>query len=67
MIRHMLQRGYLMSSQLYVTWSHTDVLVAGMLAALDESLTLVAKTQECGELKSEAGVQNNEPGFARLV
>jgi len=67
MIRHMLQRGYLMSSQLYVTWPHTDVLVAGMLAALDESLTLVAKTQERGELKSEAGVQNNEPGFARLV
>jgi hypothetical protein len=67
MIRHMLQRGYLMSSQLYVTWPHTDELIAGMLSALDESLDRVAKTQERGELKREAGVEIVQQGFARLV
>jgi len=60
MIRHMLQRGYLMSSQLYVTWPHTGALVVGMLAALDESLTIVAKTP----LEAAHGPQQ---GFARLV
>ncbi|MFN0078094.1 MAG: aminotransferase class III-fold pyridoxal phosphate-dependent enzyme [Prosthecobacter sp.] len=60
MIRHMLQRGYLMSSQLYVTWPHTDALVAGMLAALDESLAIVAQTP----LEAAKGPQQ---GFARLV
>ena len=67
MIRHMLQRGYLMSSQLYVTWPHTDELITGMLAVLDESLDLVSKTQERGELKSTAGVEIAQQGFARLV
>jgi hypothetical protein len=67
MIRHMIQRGYLMSSQLYVTWPHTDELIAGMLAALDESLDRVSKTQERGELKHEAGIELAQQGFARLV
>ena len=60
MIRHMLQRGYLMSSQLYVTWCHDDEKVASMLAALDESLTIVAQTP----LEAAQGPQH---GFARLV
>ena len=60
MIRHMLQRGYLMSSQLYVSWTHTDELITGMLAALDESLAVVAKTP----LEAAQGPQQ---GFARLV
>ncbi len=67
MIRHMLQHRYLMSSQLYVTWPHTEELVAGMLSALDESLDLVFKTHERGEMKTEAGVQSTGTGFARLV
>lgn len=65
MIRHMLQRGFLMSSQLYVTWSHTAELLGGMLAALDESLGLVLKSQESGGLEVEAAV--GQQGFARLV
>ncbi|MCF7788208.1 MAG: aminotransferase class III-fold pyridoxal phosphate-dependent enzyme [Prosthecobacter sp.] len=60
MIRHMLQRGFLMSSQLYVTWSHTEAMVAEMLAALDESLAIVANTP----LELAQGPQQ---GFARLV
>lgn len=60
MIRHMLQRGYLMSSQLYATWCHDDEKIAGMLAALDESLAMVAATP----LEAAQGPQQ---GFARLV
>lgn len=60
MIRHMLQRGYLMSSQLYVTWPHTEELIGGMLAALDESLSVVSSTP----LEAAQGPQQ---GFARLV
>jgi len=60
MIRHMLQRGYLISSQLYVTWCHDDEKVAGMLAALDESLDLVSQaTLDAAEAPQQ--------GFARLV
>lgn len=60
MIRHMIQRGYLMSSQLYVTWSHMDEHLSGMLAALDEVLALMEQTP----LEPITGVQQ---GFARLV
>ncbi|OYW61015.1 MAG: hypothetical protein B7Z40_19195, partial [Bosea sp. 12-68-7] len=60
MIRHMLQRGFLMSSQLYVTWPHTEAMMSDMLAALDESLAIVSKTP----LEAAQGPQQ---GFARLV
>ncbi len=67
MIRHMLQRGFLMSSQLYVTWSHTEELLGGMLAALDESLGLVVKSEERGGLEAEVGFVGIQQGFSRLV
>ena len=67
MIRHMLQRGFLMSSQLYVTWPHREEIIAHMLDALDASLAEVAKTQERGALKAESGVGHVQQGFARLV
>ncbi len=60
MIRHMIERGYLMSSQLYVTWSHTEANVFDMLAALDEALAIVAQSP----LEPATGGQQ---GFARLV
>jgi glutamate-1-semialdehyde 2,1-aminomutase len=60
MIRHMLQRGFLMSSQLYVTWSHTEAMLDDMLTALDESLRIVAETP----LDTAHAPQY---GFARLV
>lgn len=67
MIRGMLRRGYLMSSQLYVTWCHTPELVAGMLSALDETLAEVTAVQARGALKAESGVTQVQQGFARLV
>lgn len=67
MIRHMLGRGFLMSSQLYVMWPHTNAIVSSMLSALDESLGLVTKTHERGALKVESGVKGVQQGFARLV
>lgn len=60
MIRLMLERGFLMSSQLYVTWAHDEENVAAMLAALDETLAIVAATP------LEA-VHGGQQGFARLV
>lgn len=67
MIRHMLQRGFLVSSQLYATASHTPGHVAGLLAALDESLDQVARLHDQGALKSASGVGPVQQGFARLV
>jgi hypothetical protein len=60
MIRHMLHRSFLMPSWLYVTYSHDEEKVASMLAALDESLAIVAPTP----LEAAQGPQQ---GFARLV
>ncbi|HCN76225.1 MAG TPA: class III aminotransferase [Verrucomicrobiales bacterium] len=60
MIREMLQRGYLMSSQLYVTWCHDDEKVAGMLAALDEALRIL-------EVTPMEQSQDPQQGFARLA
>jgi len=60
MIRHMIERGYLMSSQLYATWSHMEEHISGMLAALDEALAIVAQSP----LEPATGAQQ---GFARLV
>jgi hypothetical protein len=56
-----------MSSQLYVSWTHTDELIAGMLAALDETLEMVGQAQEGGKFQSEHGGPSMGNGFARLV
>lgn len=67
MIRRMLERGHLFSSQLYAMWPHTEAKIAAAMEAWDESLTLVAKTHERGALKAEAGVPDAPQGFTRLV
>lgn len=67
MIRHMLERGYLFSSQLYIMWPHTVEMITAMTDAWEESLALLAKTQERGALKAEAGVPDTPQGFTRLV
>jgi glutamate-1-semialdehyde 2,1-aminomutase len=61
MIRHMLQRGFLMSSQLYVTWSHTKATLSSMLSAFDETLAILAASP------LEASPAMPQQGFARLV
>lgn len=67
MIRGMLRRGFMMSSQLYAMWPHTDEHMSGMLAVLDETLAEVSSLHEHGTLISEAGVTTQQTGFARLV
>ena len=66
-LRHMLARGFLFSSQLYIMWSHTPGEVASLLDALDASLAEVAKVHEAGRLREESGVGAVTTGFARLV
>lgn len=67
MIREMLKHGFLMSSQLYVMWPHTEAQVASMLSALDESLGVVSKLVVEGRLEAEAQVKTPQQGFARLA
>jgi glutamate-1-semialdehyde 2,1-aminomutase len=67
MIRGMLQRNFLFSSQLYVMWPHTEEIVSRMLAALDEVLTGITELHERGQLRDVAGPSIVSTGFARLV
>jgi len=67
MIRAMLGRGFLFSSQLYVTWSHDQAMIDEMLASLDETLAGVAAKLSAGSLEAEAGVGRVASGFARLA
>jgi glutamate-1-semialdehyde 2,1-aminomutase len=67
MIRGMLQKQYLMSSQLYVAWPHTEHHVSAMLSALDDTMTEVETLHTEGRLVEAAGVGVVQQGFARLV
>lgn len=67
MIRQMLSRGFLFSSQLYVMWPHTERQIDDGLSALDESLAEIGKLQADGRLISEAGIRETQGGFARLA
>lgn len=67
MIRGMLARGYLFSSQLYAMWPHDEAMIDRALAALDETLAHVARSHRDGTLQSEAGVAAVQQGFARLA
>jgi len=66
-IRQMLTRGFLLSSQLYVMWPHSETVVARMIAALDESLAEVTRWHAEGRLQTEAGPTPAGTGFARLA
>lgn len=67
MIRHMLQLGLMMSSQLYVQWTHDEQAIATMLSALDEVLAGLSKLAAEGRLETEAGSVGSSVGFARLA
>ena len=67
MIRGMLSRGYLFSSQLYVMHPHTEPMIHEMLSTLEEVLTEVCRIQNEGRLQAEAGPQVVNTGFARLA
>jgi hypothetical protein len=67
MIRKMLPRGYLMSSQLYVMQAHTRTKVDAMISKLDEVLGELMVLNDSQRLVAEAGVQTTSGGFARLA
>jgi glutamate-1-semialdehyde 2,1-aminomutase len=66
-IRGMLSRGFLFSTQLYVMWPHTEERIGSLVAALDESLSEVARLHAEDRLAAEAGPVPAATGFARLV
>jgi glutamate-1-semialdehyde 2,1-aminomutase len=66
-IREMLRRGFLFSSQLYVMWPHTEAMIGSLLDALDEALQSASKLHSQGALAKEAGPLPSTTGFARLV
>jgi glutamate-1-semialdehyde 2,1-aminomutase len=67
MIRAMLQRGFLFSSQLYTMWPHAEADVSRMLSALDEALADIVEIHGRGALQETAGPQVKAAGFARLA
>ncbi|RBP39129.1 glutamate-1-semialdehyde 2,1-aminomutase [Roseimicrobium gellanilyticum] len=67
MIRKMLTRGFMMSSQLYVMQAHEESHLHSMITALDETLTEIGELQAAGRLGSEAGHAMPSSGFTRLA
>ncbi len=60
MIRHLLARGFMVSGQLYVTWSHDASMVSALLEAMDETFSRMEK-------EPILDVEVPPTGFARLV
>ncbi len=67
MIRKMLARGFMMSSQLYLMHAHDGALIDAMLESLDAVLGELVVLHESGRLISEAGQAVPDRGFARLA
>lgn len=67
MIRKMLARGFLMSSQLYVMQAHEESHLRSMTEALDEVLTELGVLHDAGRLAEEAGPVVSGGGFTRLA
>ena len=67
MIRGMLRRGFLFSSQLYAMGTHDLGQVESVLDALDETLGEVDRVRAEGRLRDVAGAGEAKAGFARLA
>ncbi|MEZ0275501.1 MAG: aminotransferase class III-fold pyridoxal phosphate-dependent enzyme, partial [Roseimicrobium sp.] len=67
MIRKMLARGFMMSSQLYVMHTHDETLINAMLEAMDATLGELTRLHESGRLIREAGQAVPGRGFTRLA
>ncbi len=67
MIRAMLSRGFLFSSQLYVLGTHDSTQIDSMLNALDETLAELVKIQSGGKLQESVGDHKAKAGFGRLA
>jgi len=67
MIRGLVHRGFLGSSQLYLMQSHTQELQNRFLDALDRTLGDIDQEIACGTLPASAGTPAAANTFARLV
>ncbi len=67
MVRGMVQRGFLVSGQLYLTWAHGDEHLGSLIGAWEETLIEMVREQEKGMLDRHAGEGVAVTGFARLV
>lgn len=67
MIRGMLNRGFLFSSQLFVLGTHDTSQVNSMLNALDETLAELEVIQSAEKLQETVGSQKASAGFGRLA
>ncbi len=66
MVRKLLERGFVVSTQMYVMMAHTRPKVDAFLEAMDASLGEIGKLAEAGTLQSEAGTAA-AAGFTRLA
>lgn len=67
LLRKMLARGVLASTQIYVMWTHTGEEVRRFVAALDEVLSELDSLHRQERLQAEAGPLGTAPGFRRLA
>jgi glutamate-1-semialdehyde 2,1-aminomutase len=67
MVRGMLARGFIASTQLHVMLAHDSAGAVAYLEALDATLADVSRVAEAGRLEAEAGVSGPGPAFARLA
>tara|TARA_R100000027_G_scaffold37442_1_gene27547 strand:- start:29709 stop:32057 length:2349 start_codon:yes stop_codon:yes gene_type:complete len=67
MIRSLLQKGFLSSSQLYLMRAHSDSQRESFLAALDDTLGEIDREIENGTLVESAGSLEGNNMFARLA
>ena len=67
MVREMLKRGFMFSSQLFLMGTHDSSQIDSMLNALDETLTELDGIQSAGKLRETVGDLKANAGFGRLA
>mgnify|MGYP003703890619 CR=1 FL=1 len=67
MIRCMLTRGFMVSSQLYVMFVHDEATIDALLAHLAEVFAELSVLSTSGRLREEAGELQPHTAFARLA
>lgn len=67
MIRKMLGRGFLFSSQLYVLATHGPTQIDSMLSALNDTLAELGQIQANDKLQETVGKEKAKAGFGRLA
>lgn len=67
MIRRLLDRGFMVSAQLYLQWTHEPAHLDALIAALEEVFADLAGLAREGRLEAEVGTVSAAAGFARLA